>query len=358
MQNSNISLIGFFYSSSGLGQAARNIAYSLATTSLSSIYVNIDNNETYGDNEFINKCSHYLPDNINFVITGIDGTELIAGQLSSLGVGKKNYFYPYWELDRIPLNVIKATSIYDQIVAPSQFIADTFQKYVDYKVSVIHQPVLIPDIISINSKEGGILSIFSMMDLGSTIARKNPKGALDAFQMAFPPNINDVELIIKIKGDQNSGFRNELIDHCSKDSRIKVIDGILDRTEITALMNKSNIFLSLHRSEGFGFGPAEAMASGKIVVATDYGGVTDFLNQSTGYPITYKMMPVQDGEYIYSANQMWADPSVPHAALVLQEIYQNFDQAVKRANTGRDLMINKFSFKSAGKQLENFFELN
>jgi glycosyltransferase involved in cell wall biosynthesis len=359
MQDSNISLIGLFLSAKGLGQAARNIAHSLSTTSHSFSCVNIDSNDgAGGDTEFINKYSKYLPDKINFVISGIDATEFILEQMSSLGLGKKNYFYPYWELDRIPSNVIKAISRYDKIIAPTQFIADTFQKYVDYKVSVINQPVLIPQRISINIIEDGILSILCMMDLGSYIDRKNPNGAIEAFQMAFPPNINDVELIIKIKGERDLGLKNELVSYCSKDSRIKVIDEDLDRREITKLMNKCNVFLSLHRAEGFGFGPAEAMAAGKIVVATQYGGVTDFLHKSNSYPISYKMIPVQEGAYIYADNQMWADPSLSHAALALQEIYKNFDQAVKRANKGRELMINKFSFKSVGKQLQNFFDLN
>jgi len=358
MQNPNISLIGFFLASNGLGQSARNIAYSLDTTSLAPAYVDIKSNLTRGSDEFINKCSKYLPDKINFVIAGIDLAESITRQISSMGSGKKNYFYPYWELERIPLNIIEAISIYDKIVAPSQFIADTFQKYVDHKVEVISQPVFIPHHINVNRIENGVLRIFFMMDLRSYVSRKNPTGALEAFKLAFPPNIKDVVLIIKIKGGRDFGLRNELAAYCSKDSRIKVIDGHLHRDEITLLMNKCNVFLSLHRSEGFGFGPAEALASGKILVATQYGGVTDFLNESTGYPIPYKMIPVKENEYPYGNNQMWADPSLLHAASALQEIYKNFNQALERANAGRQLMINKFSFKSIGEKLENFFDLN
>jgi glycosyltransferase involved in cell wall biosynthesis len=358
MQNLNISLIGFFLSSNGLGQAARNIAHSLSSTSLSHTCININHNGAGSDSEFNEKCSTYLPGQINLVITGIDYTELIAGQISSMGIGKNNYFYPYWELDRIPSKVLNAISIYDKVIAPSQFIANTFQKYLDYKVPVIRQPVFIPQHIPVNRIEGGVLRIFCMMDLGSYVARKNPKGALAAFLMAFPATIKNVEFIIKIKGDRDLGLRKEFDVYCSKDTRIRVVDGDLTREDIIALINKCNVFVSLHRSEGFGFGPAEAMASGKIVVATEYGGVTDFLNNFTGYPISYKMTAVKEGEYIYGDNQMWAEPSVLHAALALQEIYNNFGRAVKRANNGRQLMMSKFSFKSIGKQFQNYFERN
>ena len=358
MQNPNISLVGFFLSSNGLGQSARNIAYAFGRTSFPPSFVNIDSNLTYCNNEFIDKCSIYVPGKINFVITGIDLVESITRQLSIMGVGKKNYFYPYWELDRIPHKIIKAFSLYDKIIAPSQFIADTFQKYVDYEVQVINQPVLIPNHINVNRLDNGVLKILFMMDLGSYASRKNPKGALEAFQLAFPPNVKDVELIIKIKGDRDFGLRGELTHYCSKDSRIKVVDGDLSREQLTLLMNNCNVLLSRHRSEGFGFGPAEGMASGKIVVATEYGGVTDFLNESPGYPIPYKMTPVEENQYPYGENQMWADPSVPDAAIALQEIYKNFDQAISRANTGRQLINDKFSFKSVGNKLQSFFEHN
>lgn len=356
MNHSNVSVIGFFLASNGLGQAARNISHSLNTTQISSSCIDINYGAANLDNEFYEKCSGYIPDQVNFVISGIDLAELISEQLLTLGLGHKNYYYPYWELDRIPTPILRALTIYDKVVAPSHFVANTFQKYLDYKVPVIHQPVLIPKNILINQIKDGVLKIFCMMDFGSFIARKNPKAALDAFLMAFPLNQKNVELTIKIKGDRDVGLRNYLAVCMLSDSRLKVIDGDLGRDEISTLISECNIYLSLHRSEGFGFGSAEAMAAGKIVVATEYGGVTDFLNDFTGYPISYRLVPIQEGEYIYSDNQMWAEPSVSHAASVLQDIYMNFDRAVKRANNGRELMLRNFSFNSVGKQLKSFLE--
>lgn len=252
--------------------------------------------------------------------------------------------------------MLKAISSFDKIIAPSGFIANSFQKYLEYEVPIIAQPVLIPQHAPANHIEGGVLKVFCMMDLGSYIARKNPMGALAAFLMAFPPSIEDVGLIIKIKGERDLGLRGQLIQYCARDARIQVIDGDLRRDEVADLIDKCNVFLSLHRSEGFGFGPAEAMACGKIVVATDYGGVTDFLNDLTGYPVPYKLTAVHEGEYIFGENQLWADPSVLDAASALKEIYQNFELSLRRAKQGRQLMIENFSFQSVGKKLHKFFE--
>ena len=46
-----------------------------------------------------------------------------------------------------------------------------------------------------------------------------------------------------------------------------------------------DVFLSLHRSEGFGRGMAEALQLGVDVIATDYGGNTDFCIGPLAHPV-------------------------------------------------------------------------
>ena len=42
------------------------------------------------------------------------------------------------------------------------------------------------------------------------------------------------------------------------------------------LIHCCDVYVSLHRAEGFGLGMAEAMKMGKAVIATNYSGNTDF----------------------------------------------------------------------------------
>ena len=49
-----------------------------------------------------------------------------------------------------------------------------------------------------------------------------------------------------------------------------LLEGYLSREEMTALMETADCYVSLHRSEGFGLGLAEAMALSKPVIATNY----------------------------------------------------------------------------------------
>ena len=210
--------------------------------------------------------------------------------------------------------------------------------------------------MEINHLRGDKLVIFSLLDFGSTIARKNPKGVLDAFQLAFPSSITDVELIVKVHGlaDENRyGNGRTILENYSKnDRRIKVIDKTMDRAQVDTLMSSCNVYLSMHRSEGFGFGPAEAMARGKIVIATDYGGTKDFVNESTGYPVEYKLIPVQEGQFSYAQNQLWANPLLDSAASCLRDVYEHYDLALKKAINGRDSLIKNNSFTVIGNLLE------
>jgi glycosyltransferase involved in cell wall biosynthesis len=54
---------------------------------------------------------------------------------------------------------------------------------------------------------------------------------------------------------------------------------------MNGLLAAADVFVSLHRSEGFGLGLAEAMLLGKPVVGTAYSGNADFLDDTTGYPV-------------------------------------------------------------------------
>ena len=69
---------------------------------------------------------------------------------------------------------------------------------------------------------------------------------------------------------------------------------MLPPADMSGLMADVDIVLSLHRSEGFGLVPAEAMQLGKPVVATGWSGNMDFMNERNSAPVSYRLVPVQD----------------------------------------------------------------
>ena len=352
MSSANFNIIGFFLSPIGLGNAARYIAHSMLSEKISCNFINIYLNGKSNDLEFISKCSEYEPDKVNFIVSGLDRIDGIYSQIKQRGSYLRNYLYPLWELDRIPYAKLKVLASYDEIIAPSTFIANTFSNFLGKDVKLIPHPVKIPISVSPNLIKDDTLKIFSFMDFDSYVARKNPQAILNAFQLAFPSNYDDVELTIKVRGSNDIGAREMLRLYSAKDARIKVIDETLSRSAMDTLLDECNVYISMHRSEGFGLGPAEALAHEKIVISTDYGGTTDFITQSTGYPIDYKLIPLEPGAYLYPHNQMWANPSIDSAVESLRDIYHNYDKALLRGINGRKLMINQHSFNIVGQALK------
>ena len=78
----------------------------------------------------------------------------------------------------------------------------------------------------------------------------------------------------------------------SEDSRIILIAESLPRDELLSLYGCCDVFLSLHRSEGFGRGMAEALQLGLDVIATDFGGNTDFCTGPLAHPVRWRKVPI------------------------------------------------------------------
>ena len=165
-------------------------------------------------------------------------------------------------------------------------------------------------------------------DFNSTASRKNPMGVLEAFQQAFPlgqsdPLADRVALMIKTFPPRR--FKPEydwLQARVAEDPRIHLVVGHLERHALLQLYGCCDVFVSLHRSEGFGRGLAEALQLGLHVIATDFGGNTDFCTGPLAHPVDYKRAPIPRGAYPCADGHHWAEPDVNHAILLIREVAQ------------------------------------
>ena len=173
-------------------------------------------------------------------------------------------------------------------------------------------------------------------DLNSTAIRKNPMAALETFQLAFPlphlpatfgrecnvhPLSKHVALLIKTFPPR--GFSAEwhwLQARAAEDSRIHLIAESLERDDLLALYGCCDVFLSLHRSEGFGRGMAEALQLGVDVIATNFGGNTDFCSGPLAHPVRWRSAPIPRGAYPWADGHTWAEPDLEHAAELCRQV--------------------------------------
>ena len=74
-------------------------------------------------------------------------------------------------------------------------------------------------------------------------------------------------------------------------------------------------------SEGFGLVPAEAMLLGRAVVATNWSGNTDFMDDATAALVPYRLVPAVDPRGVFqAAGAVWAEADGGAAAAQLRRL--------------------------------------
>ncbi len=324
-------IVGHLQSEIGLGQAARCLAYACDTRRLPVSFCNRPLPHRDNDVEFATKCNEIADRKVSLHVVALHS---VVDLQKALQTDRQNVLFPFWELHQAPAKWLSAASRFDEIWAPSTFVAGAFHSF-KRPVRLVRQPVRLPKAAPQPSVGGGsTLRLLTYFDFDLSGIRKNPAAAVRAFQAAFAPSRRDVELVVKSHGTRDGGLRDWLSRAAAADPRIRIVDRTLDRAAMDALIAECDALISLHRSEGFGFGPAEALVAGKAVVATDYGGTRDFILESTGYPVDYDLVPVQRGEYIGVEGQQWADARIDSAAAALRSIYDHPDDARTKARAG------------------------
>lgn len=241
-----------------------------------------------------------------------------------------NVLYPYWELTGYPPPHAEIAGMFDEVWAPSLFIKESLENAIQREV--IHMPP--PVSVHLDRHyarrdyrlpEDRFLFFFSF-DAYSSLSRKNPAAVVRAFQRAFPGGVESVALVLRIVNFRktlskvNSELDEELERLIAADERIVIADQKLTRSEFLGLMSNCDCYVSLHRSEGFGYGMAEAMLFDKPVIATNYSGNVDFARPDTALMVDYELVPVKPGEFLFGDGQLWAEADVDHAASLMRSV--------------------------------------
>jgi len=158
-----------------------------------------------------------------------------------------------------------------------------------------------------------------MFDTYSRPERKNPYGAMRAFQNAFSPDDLSAQLVLKVNNPTPDAMRS-IREAIGAHRNILLLDQVYSRTQVNALIGCCDCYVSLHRSEGFGFGPAEAMALGKAVMATAWSGNIDYMRPGNSIGIDYTLVKLAEDYGPYKKGQTWAEPDEAHATRAMQQL--------------------------------------
>ena len=127
-------------------------------------------------------------------------------------------------------------------------------------------------------------------------------------------------------------------------SNVRVMQETLSRTEMAGLVATSDVVLSLHRAEGFGLVPAEAMLLGVPVIATGWSGNMDFMTQQDSALVGYELVPVSDPQGTYEVpDTYWAEADTDEAAAWLARLRADTGLRAGLATRAREAATARFS---------------
>ncbi len=258
-----------------------------------------------------------------------------------------------WELEEFPSAFSPAFDHVDEVWGISSFVRDAIARATDKPVFAFPLPILDP--LPVRAPSGDEVRLpkayFDLpdrytflyyFDLLSIFERKNPLGLIEAFKRAFGEDEGPVLVMKVLNSALEPASMNRLLDAAAGREDIRIMDGYLEHHVNRALMQASDCYVSLHRSEGFGLTMAEAMAMGKPVIATAYSGNLDFMDDDTSYLVSWRPGSVPVGCQPYRAGARWAEPDLDHAASLMRQVYERPAEASEVGARAREAVLSKY----------------
>jgi glycosyltransferase involved in cell wall biosynthesis len=327
-----VAIAGMFSTASGIGEGAR-LAYA-ALDAAGLAPAAFDLSAAFGQAELAADPSRRpLGPGDGSLIVHVNAPYL-PHALWALGrarvAGRRIIGYWAWELPRLPASWRGAVPFLHEVWVPSAFVASAVRAAVDCPVHVVPHPlpttVPTPDMRARLGLPAGALVVLNVFHLGSAFSRKNPIAAVRAFRRAFGDAPNRVLAIKLVDTGAAPWALQALKAAIGGAENIRVIEGMFAPEDMAGLVAASDIVISLHRSEGFGLVPAEAMRLGKPVVATNWSGNLEFMSPQNSALVGFSLVPVEDPEgAIDGAGQTWAEADVDEAAQWFRRLADDAD---------------------------------
>jgi GT2 family glycosyltransferase/glycosyltransferase involved in cell wall biosynthesis len=357
VRDDGVNLIGYCRGEFGMGEQIRTMARALsaARTPFSMIDYKSVGSHGSGDDSTQHWITNVKEYRTNVFCVNADTLPFSCFSLGRLFFSNSyNIGYWAWELSNCPAEFDLALGMVDEIWAISGFVAESFQARSTVPVICMPNAVSLPILRRQYSKSyfGLPENCFQFMfifDAASHIDRKNPIAVVRAFRLAFPRGDEKVHLLLKTMNTHSKDpLWNALIAEAEMDPRIAILDKRVGRDEVLGLASVCDAFVSLHRSEGFGFNLAEAMRLCKPVIATNYSGSREFAREGTACVVDYRLVPVPEGSYPFSQQQVWAEPDIEHAAKLMRRLVTDVAYRENIARSGQRFVIDNFNEAAVG----------
>lgn len=247
--------------------------------------------------------------------------------------GRYRIGYTMLEVDGLPDDWVQQANQLDEVWTPTHFNAETFA------TSGVRRPIhVMPLGVDLDhfhpAVEGhGFRNRFIFLSLFEWGRRKGPDVLLRAYTRAFH-RTDPVLLVLKIDNSDptiNVAREIEGLDLPADRANIAVLLNHRYTPEMLATLYRSaDCFVLPSRGEGWGLPALEAMACGRPVIATRWGGLGELIDDAWAYPLRVReIVPARD-KCPYYAGLRWAEPDEEHLVHLLRRVYDNQGEATAK----------------------------
>lgn len=279
-------------------------------------------------------------------------------------VGKYNIGFLFWETIGVTQEWVDCCNSMSEIWTCGEIHKKTFRDSgVKVPITVIPQSINL-DFEKQEPFQLDFKSNFIFYSIFQWTERKNPRALIETYWETFKDN-PDVCLILKVyrsnfSESEREAIREEILFWKKKHPqpfypRIELFLSGMTHDEVMRLHQTGDCFVSAHRGEGWGMPHMEAMACGKPVISTNFGGIHEWLDDSVSWLIGYRLVGVFGMEHIswYDSSQKWADIDRNQLAKAMKDAYENKEKTRQMGIKARELTERMFSFEAVGKIMKD-----
>lgn len=254
-----------------------------------------------------------------------------------------NTNFTHWELPYIPQRLVGNFERLDGLMTTSAFVRDALAGVTSLPIEIVDPDVRVaPATVARFGRDYFGLPLDRKLfllnwEFTSSTTRKNPEAGMRAFEEAFAGMEDQVALVMHVniassKDEQTHeayvGFLDEVR---TRHPHVIVMEReSLSYEEALGLKHACDCFVSLHRSEGYGLGCAEALALGRYCVMTGWSGNMELLKKPEWRAriatVAVALVPVTPADFPWVEEQdevfqLWAEVRHGDAVKKMREMH-------------------------------------
>lgn len=356
-RSEGVNVVGYLSGELGIGESARLMLSAIDAGGIPHTTVAVTKHLRSRQTAAYRSASSDELFDVTLLCVNAKETPSVVSSVASVAKGSYRIGMWYWETEDFPAAQHKGFRHLDEVWVATDFVRAAIEPHSPVPVRTIMPPLPQPgttiDQAAARARMGlpeRPILLFAF-DYASIAERKNPWGLVDAFEQAFAPGERPLLVIKSISGDRNPVQAERLRLRVGDSPDILLIEDYLDADDRDALMAACDCYISLHRAEGLGLTMAEAMALGKPVIATAYGGNMQFMTDENSYLVPFAPTAIPEGSGPYSPGATWAAPDLEAAGELMRTVFGDLSLAAQRGVRAADDLRTRHSPSVAGKAI-------